>query len=424
MAARKPAARRVIHAPAALKLPKAHPAPPRDEGAPELWTPDQMHGIAGEVVAALLPWTEADGAALYLPLLAAAGSAIGPGPFSWAVADKHVPRLWVVTVGGTSSGRKGSGWSILRLVMEHAAPEWSATNVKSGLSSGEGLIQAMVDVEGDRVLLAIEREFGKVLTVAARTGNTLSDQMRDLWDGHPIDILNRKATALDKHYFSMIGNVTVAELKAKMSDLDLSNGFGNRIMWVYAQRSKLLPAGTGVDNHVVWDIAPKLQKAITRARSIREIKRTAAAEQRWEELYLTMAVTAPPGLLGDVISRREAQNLRLQITLAALDGSKRITLEHVEAAWAAWQYCEESAMYVFGSSTGDHKADKVLAALHAAQGRELRRTYIHSRVLSNNVTRLEMDAIREALTTSGEVTTTKRKPEGGGRPAEFWVLSK
>jgi hypothetical protein len=46
-------------------------------------------GTVGEFVAALLPHTEADTAALVFQLLAAVGSVIGAGPYYQVESDKH-----------------------------------------------------------------------------------------------------------------------------------------------------------------------------------------------------------------------------------------------------------------------------------------------------------------------------------------------
>ncbi len=402
-----------------LRAPRTHPAA-RDEGLPE-FPPEEMYGLAGDVVRALLPWTEADPAGLYFNFLAAVGNAIGPGPHAYAGPDRHVLKLWTVAVGATSAGRKGTAWSAVRNAMEAALPEWVHGTVKSGLSSGEGLIAAMAGMEEEpRALLAVETEFGKSLVVASRYGNTLSDQMRQLWDGDTVAILNKQAVHLEGAYFSLVGMITGQELTAKMADVDLANGFANRILWVCVRRSKLIPSGKPIPDELLVPIARRIRKSVRAARRLGEMKRSAAGAKRWEKLYLEMAAIDPPGLLGAVTERREAQCLRLSMVFAALDGRKRIGPEHVEAAWRAWQYSEQSAVAIFGSSSGDAKADKALGAMRRAAGRQLKRSEVR-RVFSNNVNEAELDAIRDALVENDFIKVEKLATKG--RPAELWELT-
>ena len=60
-----------------------------------------------------------------------------------------------------------------------------------------------------------------------------------------------------------------------------------------------------------------------------------------------------PGLLGAVISRSEAQVMRLALVYAALNGARRISVDHMRAALVVWQYCEDSATYMRKRGLGD-----------------------------------------------------------------------
>jgi hypothetical protein len=401
--------------------PESFPAE-RAEAAPAMFPLDQMYGLAGDVVRTLAPWTEADPAAMYFNFIAAFGSAVGRGPYMLIGADRHEPRFYVATVGPTSSGRKGTAWSVVRQVFDLAAPEWLDAHVKSGLSSGEGLIQAMADMKNERHLLAHEPELGRVFTVAGRSGNTVSDQLRQLWDSDRVSILNRKAINLTGAHLSMIGNITVEELRAKIADLDIWNGFGNRMLWVYGERSKLLPSGPRVPMEVLAPLQRDVDRALHKARTIRWLKRSVKAEEYWQEIYLQMADTNPPGKAGAVTERREAQTARLAMAFAVMDGHKLIRPHHVEAAWRAWQYAQASAIYVFSGSAGSRNAGRVLAALQAAPGGRMKRADIGRRVFSNNLTAAQLDVLRDELL---EVEAIVAEKEGTrGRAAEIWSLTK
>ncbi|MDX6690596.1 MAG: hypothetical protein QOG15_2053 [Solirubrobacteraceae bacterium] len=393
----------------------------RAEAAPPLFPPEEMYGLAGDVVRALAPWTEADPAPMYFNFITAFGSAVGRGPCMAIGADRHEPRFYVATVGPTSSGRKGTAWSVIRQVFDLAAPEWLDQHVKSGLSSGEGLIQAMADMKDERHLLAHEPELGRVFTVAGRSGNTVSDQLRQLWDGDRVSLLNRKALYLTGAHLSLIGNITEQELRAKIADLDIWNGFGNRILWVYGERSKLLPSGPTVPPEVLTPLQRDVGRAVRRARAITGLKRTAKAQAYWQEIYLQMADTDPPGKAGAVTERREAQTARLSMAFTVMDGQKLIRPHHVEAAWRAWQYAQASAIYVFGSSSGNQRADRALAALHATPGGSMKRGDIGRHVFSNNLKRDQLNVLRDELVEGGAIVVERQSTSG--RAAELWTLT-
>lgn len=83
-----------------------------------------------------------------------------------------------------------------------------------------------------------------MLGVAGRDGNTLSAVLRDCWDTGNLRVLTRKdplrATAA---HVSVLGHVTVPELRRRLTDTEAANGFANRFLWVCVRRSKRLPAG-------------------------------------------------------------------------------------------------------------------------------------------------------------------------------------
>src|SRR5262249_27824452 len=116
-----------------------------EEDWPEPLGAAAYHGIAGEAVRLLEPHTEADPAALLLNLLVSFGSAVGHHPYVQVGADLHFPNLFVVQIGRTSSGRKGSALGMVMGLMRRVEEVWAANRVKSGLSSGEGLIHAVRD---------------------------------------------------------------------------------------------------------------------------------------------------------------------------------------------------------------------------------------------------------------------------------------
>jgi hypothetical protein len=106
---------------------------------------EAFHGLAGKVVETIAPHSEADPNGLLLQFLAAFGNAIGACAHYLVEGDQHRAKLFLVTSGATSKGRKGTAMGRVRQLMALADSEWATANIQSGLSSGEGVIYAVRD---------------------------------------------------------------------------------------------------------------------------------------------------------------------------------------------------------------------------------------------------------------------------------------
>ncbi len=151
-----------------------------------------LYGLPGRIVESIAPHTEADPVAILANLLVGIGNLLGPGPHARVQYDRHPLRLYVVLVGPTSKARKGLSWSVPREMLSRLDPAWVKARVKTGLSSGEGLIENVRDRHdaggqgdvgvADKRLLIIEPEFAVVLKIMGREGNSLSGVIRAAWD--------------------------------------------------------------------------------------------------------------------------------------------------------------------------------------------------------------------------------------------------
>jgi hypothetical protein len=151
------------------------------------------------------------------------------------------------------------------------------------------------------------------------------------------------------------------------------------------------------------------------ARGIGEVRRDEEARLMWHAVYgaLTAGRT---GLFGAVTSRAEAQVMRLGTLYALLDGSDVIRADHLRAGLALWQYCEDSARWIFGQAMGDPVADAILSALRAAP-EGLSRTDIRD-LFGRNQTAARINASLRALEEAG--LARAERVESGGRPVERW----
>lgn len=400
--------------------------------------PELFHGLAGEIVHVIEPHTEADPVALLVQLLAAFGSAIGRSAHFTAEADKHFGNLFVVLVGISSKGRKGTSWGHIRRLFAHADQHWESFCLQSGLSSGEGLIWSVRDaVEKpikdkktgqtvleeidpgvtDKRLLVQESEYASVLRVAGRDGNTLSALLRDAWDKGRLQTMtkNSAARATGAHV-SLIGHVTADELRRELSSTEAANGFANRFLWVCAKRSKELPEGGSLQAEELQPLIGRLAVAIESAKQTGELRRDDAARALWRGVYHDLS-EGEPGLAGAVTSRSEAQTMRLALLYALLDGADCIRHEHLTAALALWEYVESSARHVFGDSLGDPIADDILRALRSSPN-GLNRTDIRELFQRHQ----SSDRVGQALALLVKHRRARviMQTGTGGRPAEWW----
>jgi len=347
---------------------------------------EAFHGLAGEIVNAIAPHTEADPAALLIQLMTAFGNVVGRGAYFVAEADKHYPNLFAIMVGATAKGRKGSSWGHIRSLSNSVDEEWSKSCNHSGLSSGEGLISVIHDpiertvsvkekgrIVGyqqevvdpgidDKRALVLETEFASPLKVMGREGNTLSPIIRNAWDGRDLRTMTKNSPlrATEPH-ISIIGHITNTELIRLVNETEMCNGFINRFLLVCVKRSKCLPDGGKIHEVNFNPLITQLREAVNFAKDAGELKRDEKARALWHEIYPELS-EGKPGLLGAATARAEAQVMRLAMIFALLDLSDVIRVEHLTAALAIWEYCEASARYVFGESLGDPVADEIQRA--------------------------------------------------------------
>ena len=376
--------------------------------------PVALHGLAGDIVEALDEYTEADKAAVLFNVLAMFGTFVGPKPRMIVDGSIHTARSFVVVVGNTSRARKSTATAQTRRLFADVDEDWCDDGIRSGFASGEALIKELAEAEDPRCLI-VEPEFATVLARAGRDGSILSMTMRNTWDGDAV--ANRRASGsfvAKDHHVGVIAQTTREELQRQLSATEQANGFGNRFLFVAAKRSKYLADAPTPPDKLYKDLARRIAAAATKAQGIGVMKRSEDGRLAWEEIYNNIDDDVH-GIHGALVARAEAQMLRLQMLYALLDGSSEISLEHVAAARAAWDYCEQSVQWAFGYTLGDPTADKLYAALLAAGPDGLTRTE-QSKLFGGNKTAAELDTVRRVLNRRHLTRREKtRRDIGAGR---------
>ena len=338
-----------------------------------------FHGPLGEFVEDLAPITESHPAAILVDLLAGFGNIVGRSPhyrIGGAGGNVQHVNLFVLIVGRTGSGKKGTAWNEAAALLRRLDPTW---RVRTGISSGEGLVYHVRDPEferrpaeeeefhkadddgmisemidsgvADKRLLARETEFGAVLTVARRTGNTVSERIRGLWDSGDAETLTRSGSlrATNAHV-SLVGDVTVAELRKRLGGVEVSNGFVNRFLPILVERTGVMAYPEEMPEAVIEAHAERLRKTLEVAQEVGQMTDSPETRTIYADAYRRFAEVEAtlPESLAEAVTRAANHVRRVSMIYALADGSEVIEADHMLAALEVWRYAFQSAEIVFG----------------------------------------------------------------------------
>lgn len=398
----------------------------------------------GTLATEIDPYTEADRVGVMASLLAAAGVHVGPDAELPLGTERHPLVVWPLLIGQTGAGKKGTAWGAakaLLLAADHAADTgFVASNIHSGLSTGEGLAAVFaVDTdhdesagsgkrrgarmlpEGDVRLLAYEPEWASAMARMKREGNTLSATLRAAWEGGNLTTLNVDARIARRGHVGILAHITPGEFKAKVSASDLAGGTYNRFLPLAVAQSKFLHLPTSPAPEVLSALGTGLAQRLEQAGRVTTVGFAPTTRDLWAALYLEFATaTTPDGPAGERLAEftsRAAPNcLRVAALYAALDGDTLIQPGHLMAAAALVRYSLASAAAVLRPVADHARALTRLAEWIAEAGAAGRtRTEVTS-VFYNGKPPAEMADMLASLADAGHVTVTERaRPDGRGR---------
>jgi Protein of unknown function (DUF3987) len=256
--------------------------------------------------------------------------------------------------------------------------------VKSGLSSGEGIvwrIRDKVEKDGkvvdegvdDKRLYLDEREFFQVLAVMKRDGSTVSVVIRNAFDSVPVGGLTKKdQTWCREPHISIMGHITKEELVKTLDQVSMTNGYANRFLYFMVRISKKLPFPKHPPQDKLNEVCAKINEVVNKwMQGLSPVRiafdEASEAGQLWNSVYGELTASRP-GILGGITGRAAPKVLRLAMFYAAVDLSDKIEAVHLKAALALHQYCVDSAKYIWGDLTGDPVADDLLVALRHTEG--------------------------------------------------------
>ena len=380
--------------------------------------------------------TEAHPVALAVSFITAFGNCIGRHPHAMVGRTRHGINLFAVVIGNTGTGRKGTGGDIVTDVVRYADAHWADKCQSPNLVSGEGVVDALRDavtklvpkkgsgvgdVEevvldwgvDDKRLLITCTEFVSTLHACRRENSVLSQTLREAWDGKTLRTMakNSARTATDPH-LSIIAHVTRQELMRSVREADIYGGLFNRFLFVMSERARLLPHGGDLDD--LSGILEPIRTRIEFARSVSRMVRSEAADTLWEREYPRLTTVTGSDVVGAVLSRGEAQVLRLSMLMALAGGHATIEVEDLEAALDLWRYAEASARAVFA---GDHDAlfSRLVDLIRENPG--VSRSGLHKKV----GWKVAASNFLGTLSRIQAVGLARSEPfKTGGRPTEKW----
>lgn len=387
-------------------------------------TAECLYGLIGEVARAGSDGTETNAHAIAANFMAYLSCAVGRGVYLPIGNTRHHARLFCLHIGRSGRGRKGDAVQLvlridqaLRELDVHFAPQIH----RGGLSSREGLVALMHDgyrqgkqeipAVDDKRLWVVESEFANVLHQGRREGNTLSAALRDCWDGVSL----KPATKTNRLYASdphvcLSGAISPAELTGLMTARELTNGFANRFLMIWAERSQILPFPKATPKVTVDALARKILEILQFVganqygqRDNLRLELTAQAQWRYAQLYrskLNEDLGSDP--VSAMLERRAPMLLRIAMLFALTDLQTRVEVPHIEAAMAWMQYATASVRYVFCSAAEEAKTVQIInlsnRVLSFLQERgKATRSEISAECFKGHVPKMQIDACLDNL---------------------------
>ncbi|TSB21862.1 DnaB-like helicase N-terminal domain-containing protein [Streptomyces benahoarensis] len=382
--------------------------------------PDVFCGWLGETVRELDPTTEADPVAVLANLLSAAGAIIGRRPHLMVGNDRHPSLIWALTIGPTSSGRKGSATSTARRVLAEALPDFfGPDHTPRGLNSGEGLIEYVKDNTGetaapasiDKRLWVVESEYAVTMSRGRREGSSLPGVLRQAWDGDSLGSMVRDSLKATDPHIAILGHITPEEFRAKMQDSEMAGGTYNRFLPIFCHRNLILPGSRGASHELITNLAASWRTVFADAARIDEVEFSSSAWELYcDEVYPALSDDSAGGVITQFTARAAPYVQRVAMVYALCDHTATISEAHLRAAWQLLNYARASAVHLLGGTTGDPKVNKLAEAVRTAGPDGL--TADRIRRLFKNTTRPERDRlVAQLLDLPGY--TRYQKPTGG-----------
>ena len=362
------------------ELKKEYPRILLDAPAGPTWEDSILYGPAGDLVKKMSEYNEGHPAAIYLNFLVSLGNIFGRHAYFRIGSTRHYTNEFLAVVGPSSYGRKGSARDVVNEFLKILDPEWSKNRILSGFGSGEAIINEvrddsmqtitvkqkgkppkfesqMVPGVSDKRLCIRESELASVFTMASKKESLAGSIIRNGWDSNPLsnNVKGRTAQGIslsarcEQPHVSITGDISTEELKTSLPTGSEHNGFANRYLFVYGYRTKKCSNGGPL---IDWSDALVFFDAVVKhAQQCDHMPFSESARTVWNRMYHEDFEAQGEEMTAKMTSRGQPHIRRLAMIFAIIDLEEEVQTRHLHAAKAVWDYCEDSARYIFSGYT-------------------------------------------------------------------------
>ena len=360
-----------------------------------------LYGLVGEIAMKISRYNESHIGSLYLNLLVSLGNMMGRHAYFNINKSTHYPVEFLACVGESSTARKGTGSDEIEDLLRQIDPQWMNTRNLSGFGSSQGIIYQLRDdstrqvvvrkgehkgeyetkpVPGvvDKRLCIRENELSGLLKLMADPREKADELLRNMWDGKPLRNLvsgksdrgEEKSLICREPHGSIVGYTVPELIKSTMPVGADYSGTGNRFLYCFIKRMKLVPrGGPPIDwTTETWNyraekipILQYLCDMIGEAKKDRHLPLAVTAHKYWDKLYRKLESVKTGDHIGRMTSRGAAHVRRLAAIFCLIDREEAVRVEHLKAALAIWEYSVESAKYIFKGYS--REGEKILGAV-------------------------------------------------------------
>lgn len=450
---------------------------PEVDRSPPIAHDEMFPGVLGELVTLCCQQSEAVPAAVGAYAIALFSALVGPTVYYQLGDERRWLNNYYLLVGPSGMGKGASEYGPRRifrrvenLLAERFAQHWKQGMTEGlteypsldihdgGLSSGEGLATAKADdlkmgkdeppvQVTDKRFLLLEPEFGNVLNMAQRKGNTLSHVLRNGYDGKTIrPLTKRDRVCVTDPFFVMVGSITPGELTGHDQNAVMTvNGMLNRTLMLWTRTNRMQPIPVPIPEVPLNQLADVLAERVLFARdnrfethfrkqaeAARPVRMSPEAEQFWIEHYSMMMNGADCALVKTLCQRHRLHVLILSSLFALLDGQWMISADHIACArhWA--NFARRSVIYSYrhfeGQQSAKHHRTTAMVVLNAIddlinKNGECKTSDLYH-WFSNHITReLLTNAIGDCINFIPPLITQSKTPGQRGRPTIYFQLT-
>ncbi|ELA7155678.1 hypothetical protein WOB79_17240 [Vibrio parahaemolyticus] len=324
-----------------------------------------FYGVLSDFVNIICGESEALEMALASEIITAISISI-PSGYLWTpyAMTKTTPRLNTIIVADTGAGKglSTSQFNIIRERINEKYPGLVTPYLMGGIKTIEGVISKIRDVDEDKnnnheivdsvgnQLLIHDEEISRMF-ISAKKKPDISQTLRGFFDGVEV-ASNTKYNPIKckKPHVGMFGHISKEELGDVVNDIDIYNGFLNRFVLIYDQRTKSIPFPPKIEDKSIDYLVEKLSDIINWTKEEeREMKYSECYIDLYSKKYEELRNLGENKIEKALLTRGAKYTAMYAMIFAALDKSTVIDKGHLESALAWVNVWEKSVKYIYQS---------------------------------------------------------------------------